>query len=240
MKIDLINLLSDNKFSRKEKILLILFSTEDNIKVNKIAEIAKSNGFLEIQNWNVSNILSTLKGMAVKLPNGWAITNKGKQYISGLGVVGAGPIQNTKPVLRKNLSQISNKHVKQFVEETICALESGLLRSAVVLSWNGAVSILYDEVVNNHISLFNTEARSRFQNWKKASTADDLARMSEYNFLQILESLSIIGKNVKNELEECLKLRNSCSHPSSLRIGEYKVSAHIETLILNVYSKFNA
>ena len=63
--------------------------------------------------------------------------------------------------------------------------------------------------------------------------------MKEYDFLQVLAALSIIGKNVKDELEQCLKLRNSCGHPNSLKIGEHKVASHIEILILNVYSKYS-
>jgi len=37
--------------------------------------------------------------------------------------------------------------------------------------------------------------------------------MKEYDFLQILEAVSGISKDVKVELEACLKLRNSCGHP---------------------------
>jgi hypothetical protein len=58
---------------------------------------------------------------------------------------------------------------------------------------------------------------------KAAQTVDDLALMKEYEFLQILPTISVIGKNVKQELEQCLKLRNACGHPNSLSIGEHRV-----------------
>ena len=48
----------------------------------------------------------------------------------------------------------------------------------------------------------------------------------------------MIGKNVKDELESCLKLRNACGHPNSLKIGEHRVASHIESLILNVYDVY--
>jgi hypothetical protein len=48
----------------------------------------------------------------------------------------------------------------------------------------------------------------------------------------------MIGKNVKQELEACLKLRNACGHPNSLKIGSHKVAAHLETLALNVYATY--
>jgi hypothetical protein len=62
--------------------------------------------------------------------------------------------------------------------------------------------------------------------------------MKEADFLNVIEGLSIIGKNVKQELEQCLKLRNACGHPNSLKFGLRRVASHIEVLILNVFSKF--
>ncbi|MNR54217.1 hypothetical protein D3C85_1743630 [compost metagenome] len=62
--------------------------------------------------------------------------------------------------------------------------------------------------------------------------------MKEFDFLQILPAIGVLGKNVKDELEVCLKLRNGCGHPNSLVVGEHKASAHVETLIQNVFAKF--
>ena len=63
-------------------------------------------------------------------------------------------------------------------------------------------------------------------------------RMKEADFLQVLESISILGKSVKAELEGCLKLRNGCGHPNSLKVSEHRVTAHIEILVLNVFAVF--
>jgi hypothetical protein len=239
MQIDLTNLLSNPELSRKDKVLLVLFYSESEMRVKDITEAAVNSGLREAKKWNVSQTLSSLSGLAVKLPDGWSITEKGKKYLGELGAIDSAPTQNIKPTLRKYASQINDEHVKQFAEEAISALERGLLRSAVVLSWAGAVSMLYAEVLNNHIVSFNAEALRRFPKWKNASNPDDLTKMKEYDFLQVSASLSIIGKNVKDELEQCLKLRNSCGHPNSLKIGEHKVASHIEILILNVYSKYS-
>jgi hypothetical protein len=99
----------------------------------------------------------------------------------------------------------------------------------------GAVAVLQDHVIANHLAAFNAEAARRDPKWKAAKNRDDLSRMKEYDFLQVLEAISVIGKNVKQELEGCLKLRNGCGHPNSMKIGEHRVAGHIETLILNVY-----
>ncbi len=84
----------------------------------------------------------------------------------------------------------------------------------------------------------NAEAVRRDAKWRSAKVADDLSRMKEFEFLQLLCAISVIGKNVKDELEVCLKLRNGCGHPNSLVVGEHKASAHVETLIQNVFAKF--
>ena len=62
--------------------------------------------------------------------------------------------------------------------------------------------------------------------------------MKEHEFLQVLAAISVLGKNVKDELEGCLKLRNGCGHPNTLTVGESKAAAHVETLIQNVFAKF--
>ena len=110
------------------------------------------------------------------------------------------------------------------------------------LSWVGAVGLMYNHVITKDLASFNAEAQRRDPKWKAAQTPDDLARMKEGDFLDIIatQPLSIIGKNVKEELKNnCLQLRNACGHPSSLVIGENKVAAHLEILILNVFSRFS-
>ena len=240
MEIDLKNVLSDKELSRKEKILLLLLAEGEKEKqVKDIKKLAISNGLREASKWNISQILNDLGNCAIKLPSGWSITNQGKDLLAQTGILKEkSPVLSAHKQLRKYLSKVTSEEVKIFIEEAISALEYGLMRSAVVLSWVGSVAILYDEVIKNHLSVFNKEAIKRNPKWKMADTVDDLAKLKEYDFLQIINGISLIGKNTKLELEQCLKLRNSCGHPNTFRIGEHRVASHIEVLILNVYQKF--
>ena len=150
--------------------------------------------------------------------------------------------QNSQEVainLRKHLLLISDPLTSQFLEEAIACYEYGLYRAGVVMAWVGAVSLLHEYVFVNHLVDFNTEAHRRNSKWKHAKTKDDLGKMKEFDFLDVLETISIIGKNVKQELQNCLQLRNGCGHPNSLQVGQNKVAAHIETLTLNVFAKFS-
>jgi hypothetical protein len=128
-------------------------------------------------------------------------------------------------------------------EEAVSCCEHHLYRAAVVFSWVTAVALLYRHVVTNHLPAFNAEASRRFpagqkNSWKAARSADDLSLMKEDTFLDVLQSISVLGKNVKTQLKHALDLRNGCGHPNTLKLGEAKVYAHIETLIDNVFTKY--
>lgn len=230
---------------REDSLLLILAVDADSPKsVQTITNMGRTAGYPEIRNWNVSSILKRARGLAVRLPGGWSLTSGGRDRVRSLGVLPALKslkVVNNAQQLKQEASKLMNADTKAFVEEAIAAYEGGLYRSAVVLSWAGAVSLIYDRVMATSLATFNAEAKRRDTKWKDAKIKDDLARMQEADFFDIIGSppVSIIGKNLKEELKSnCLKLRNACGHPSSLRIGESKTSAHLEILILNIFSKF--
>ena len=166
--------------------------------------------------------------------NSWTYIFSKSKYLSEKKSVAT----NDAKDLRSHLTSISNPQTRSFIEEAINCLEADQKRAAVVFSWIGAISVLYDEVVKHHLSTFNAEATAKDAKWKPAKNSDDLGKMKEFDFLNILEKISVIGKNVKQELQQSLQLRNGCGHPNSLKIGVRKVAAHIEILILNVFSKF--
>jgi hypothetical protein len=234
-------LLADDKLTRLEKLLLVLFWEDEAPKsAKKVIEIAVTNGLKEAKKWNVSDILGRSSGKATSIKEGWIITISGRSFLKEKDYLSdkASIIKNDISDLRSHLSKIKNADTLSFINESISCLEANQNRAAVVYSWIGAVSLLYDHVVNNHLTSFNTEALKRDAKWKTAKNADDLSRMKEYDFLNVLESISIIGKNVKQELQQCLQLRNSCGHPNSLKFGLRRVASHIEILILNVFGKF--
>lgn len=233
-------LLARADLSARDKLLLCL--AEEPLaarKASDVRDLAISLGLREAKGWNVSRYLSAAKTLAIRTSAGWELTQPGKSHVASI----CGPLLPSVTALvvsglRKQLPVIKSTTTKSFVEEAIKALEAQLFRAAIVLSWVGAVSVLYDHVVACCLSDFNAEAGKRDTKWKSAATADDLSRLREHEFLQVLVAISVVGKNVKDELEVCLKLRNGCGHPNTLIVGEHKASAHIETLIQNVFTKF--
>lgn len=208
--------------------------------VASIIRVAKNAGLREVQKCNVSNILSHARGLAARVDEGWVLTTQGKEYLKSRKLIPDGSllVRDVLTELRNHAATISNLDTKRFLDEAIGCLEAGFYRAAIVFSWVRAMSVLYDYVVNNRLTDFNKEATRLDPKLRVAKNADDLARMKEDDFLDRLESLSIIGKSVKQQLQSCLTLRNGCGHPNSLQVGQHQAAAHVESLIQNVFGRF--
>lgn len=234
-------LLHHQDFSRLEKLLFCLAVDADSPKsVKQVRGLATEAGLTAAKKWNVSGILASSKGLAIRTSGGWELSPQGRAQVGALGgSLVVSPATHVAASLRRHLKSISNPDVEAFLTEAIGCYEHDFYRAAVVLSWVGAISLLQEFVVQNHLKQFNAEAKRRNPKWKDVKNRDGLSRIKEYDFLQILEAISVFGKGAKQELEKRLQLRNSCGHPDTLKIGENAVAAHIEVLILNVFAKFS-
>lgn len=231
--------LQKDGLQRLDKILLVLSSMTTPSTVSAIKSKSRSVG-CNIDKWNVSDILARGKGSTLKISDGHELAEKGKARLKDLGLetISAAAVQVASD-LRKHLSNIKDKDTRAFVEEAIMCYEARLFRSAIVMSWLAAVDILKKEVVANHLSAFNAEAKRLNAKWKDATNADEIGAMNEGDFLNRLTAISVIGKNRKQRLEQALTLRNGCGHPNSLKVGQNEVAAHVEALLQNVFEVFN-
>jgi hypothetical protein len=222
-----------------DKLLLILGTHNEPCQIKDMKERAKEVGFRIPRKWNPSATLARSNGFAIRVPAGWEITEAGKQRLRELGVtkISSAAIQVSAD-LRAELSNVKKESTRAFVEEAIKCYDLELYRSAIVMSWLAAVDILHAYVHAKHLQALNAEAKRIDSRWKDAKSTDDLGRMGEATFLERIAALSIIGKNVKKELKECLDRRNGCGHPNSLKIGANTAAHHIEILLLNVFKTF--
>lgn len=210
------------------------------VPTRSVRKFALDAGVKKAKDINFSQHLASAEDKVFKTPSGWELTNVGREYISGLSAeaLASSPAATEAKSLRALVGEIKNSETRAFLTEAIVCAESSLFRAAVVLSWEGAVSLLQYEVISKHLAAFNEEATRRNAKWKVAKTVDDIGRMKESTFLEVCETISIIGRNLKQELEAGLKLRNACGHPNTLKISSNKVAAHIEVLALNVFTVF--
>ena len=221
-----------------DKLLLILASFDTPVQMSELRTRAVEAGFRLPQKWNPYNVLRRSKGCAIKTSKGWEIGDSGKKRLQELGVQLGGATASIAIDLREQLDDINDGATRQFTEEAIMCFEFGLYRSAIVMSWVAAVSVLHNYVCTRHLDAFNAEAQRVDRRWKTAKTVDDLNRMKESVFLDRLAGLSIIGDDVKRQLKECLNRRNSCGHPNSLTLGASSAAHHLEVLLLNVFTRF--
>jgi len=186
--------LSRSDLERVTKLLVILACEPDTAQqVNQIRKTALQSGLPEAKNWNISHILKHSDGRVANIGDGWVLTGAGKESVGHL----IGKIEKQASDLRDALPSIKGEETREFVLEAIQCYEGKNRRAAVVLSWVGAISVLYSHTVDSHLSAFNAEATKRDAKWRPAKNADGLGRMKEHDFLDVIESLSIIGKNVK-------------------------------------------
>ena len=234
------DVLQRKELTRIDRLVLCLAVGGGSPKsVAELRSIATRNGLRAIAKWNVSALLGGSKGKAVRTDKGWELTSAGRRSVAFLkNLLGGTEVVQPGHELRRELAKIRNSDTKGFVAEAVGCYEGGHYRAAAVLSWVGAVAVLYDLVVLKHLAAFNSEARRRDTKWKDARTPDGLGRMKESDFLQVLEDIGVIGKSTKKELGQALDLRNACGHPSTLKLGGARVAGHVESLILNVFVPF--
>lgn len=210
--------------------------------VAEIKALAVSAGLRKAKDWNVSTELSRAKGLAIRGSVAWELTANGRLHVDKLVGGPENRIQSVAISLRAHLAKITSANDKVFLEEAVSCFEHGLHRAAIVLSWVGAVSVLHEHVAAHKLADFNAEATRRTAAtrtpWKAATTTDDLGNMKERDFLDVLVTIKVIGKNVKAQLQQALDLRNACGHPTSVKVGENVAAAHLESLVLNVFTKF--
>lgn len=229
------------ELSRQDKLLILLASFDIPCSLNDLRERSSEAGFRIPSKWNMSDILGRSGGKAINTTKGWELTDLGKSHLKDMGITGIShaAIQVAND-LRSFLDNLGDTQTKEFVSEAISCHESQLYRSAVVMSWLGAMDTMHKYVHQKHLDDFNKEAsRVLGKRWKLAKSTDDLGRMKESDFLDRIESISIIGKNVKTELKNCLDRRNGCGHPNSYQISANQSAAHLEILLLNVFQKFS-
>ena len=236
---DLKGLIHRQDLTQRKRLLLVLASFDLPCEISDIRKRAHEAGFRIPKTWNLSSVLAQSRGLAIKTPEGWEITATGKQYLANLGVDDLPELEPQRATdLREILKKLDDSEARSFLDEAIKCHESGLFRAAVIMSWIGAVSILRHQVCSQHLSRFNQASKRVDSRWQNAKTTDDLSRMKESDFLDRIESISIIGKDVKAQLKECLIRRNSCSHPNSYQLGHSTVAHHLEVLLLNVFNVF--
>lgn len=227
--------------SRDQLLIVLAINSVEPLPVQKIKERCIAVALPKLAKKNISDILGTSAGYVARAALGWELQQPGILRVrelaqqANINLV----VTHSSRSLRGHADSVVDSLTKSFVMEAITCFEARQYRAAVVFSWAGAVALLHKHVYSKKLSEFNAEAARRDSKWRAAKQQDDLGRMKEHDFLDVCEAIGIMGKSVKQILQnECLMLRNVCGHPNSASIAENSVAAHIEKLIKNVFSRF--
>jgi len=225
--------------SQSDKALALLGFIGRPASLGDVRSLAAEHGLKIGAGWNLSTSLKRTKGLAINTTKGWELTQAGRARLASLSLGnGSQAVIDTLGTLRAEVARIGSEDTRRFLIEAIECIENGYHRAAVIMSWVAAVHLLQDRIFHQHLSAFNAEALKRDAKWRSAKNLDGISRMKESEFLDVAETVGLIGKNVKAELKTCLDRRNACGHPNSYQLKELTVAHHVEVLVLNVFAKF--
>jgi hypothetical protein len=211
------------------------------MKANDIRAVARQNGWRDGAKSLPGDFLRQTKN-AIYIPTGWTVTEACKKSLADRGLMNpAGVLTPVTEALERYLIDVHDPDRARFVEEAIQCVRNKAYRSAIVLTWVGAVYLLYQHVLKSKLTDFNQEGQRRFQKngWSDVADVDGLATaVKESVFLNMLEHIGVLTKAEQKELQNCLDRRNTAGHPNSTSFEEVTVGAHIHELIAKVYSKY--
>ncbi|MGE3475468.1 MAG: hypothetical protein AB7H70_06635 [Rhodospirillaceae bacterium] len=233
------SLLHSEKRGRLEASLILLAIGDGGKSVAAVKKLARDCGLRNTSSWNFSDIFGKSKGLALLRDGEWVLSGIGRNRVSKLAGLNEQPtvVKKVTANVRQYLPKVGSADARDFIAEAVACFEASQYRAAVILSWVGAISLLQDRVVRKFLPEFNAAMKAREPRWKDARDTEELGKVRERDFLEVLAGIGCITKSVKQILQDqCLSLRNSCGHPTKLKIGENHVAAHLDTLILNVYA----
>ena len=171
--------------------------------------------------------------------DGWEHTSHSEKKLSLKGFeTGSSPLTPFTQSLLKAIDEIKGEENKRFLREAVGCMQSKHFRAAIVLSWVGALWVLYEKAFANHASAFVKEAQAQGMKNFQVKNSEDFSKIhKESVFLEIAEKVGLISKTERKELVGCLDRRNDAGHPNDADPGEGLVAGHIEVLIKHVFSK---
>lgn len=235
----LIEFIHSEKRSNRQITLALLASLGGEATVGDISAKATDAGIKKTK-INFSDVLAKSNGMCVRRGNKWQMLKEGWDSVRQDGLLEKEQrILRVASSLRELVDSGLNQDRKRFLDEALLAFESNLYRAAIVLSWVGAVHILQEYIIANHLRDFNSALASRFSGkHPKIKNIESFNRLKEQDMLQLCEDAGIFGKAIKQELEDRLGLRNRAGHPNPNKFQENMTAAHLEWLIIHVYREY--
>jgi hypothetical protein len=119
-------LMQADGLQRVDRVLLTLATFSQPASIKEIRSKAESVG-CRMVGWNISDIISRQKGVAIQINGNYELSEKGKAKLPELGVTWASPMATQVAIdLRTHLANITDKDTRSFVAEAIACSEARL------------------------------------------------------------------------------------------------------------------
>jgi hypothetical protein len=97
------------------------------------------------------------------------------------------------------------------MRESLKCVEYGLNRAAYVMSWAACVDLIKEKLASDGL----TKLRAQRPNWPQNVDINELAeKFPEYQLIEALKAVGLVGKGEMNALIGLLQRRNECAHPT--------------------------
>lgn len=186
----------------------------------------------------LSEGLKTKPAKFIKAKGGYKLQRHMRETLSkklGAELVNA----QTSATLRRLESKVPKGGRKEFLNETIDCFEAGANRATITMAWILAVDHLFAYILKHKVAEFNASlAKDKGAKLNVVRQRDDFNDMKESKFIEICRAANIISNDVRKILNTSLDVRNSCAHPSGIKVTDTKVLAFVEDLVENVILKY--
>jgi hypothetical protein len=229
--------LARKDISTTDKFLLILSALRKPAATAEIKLFARNNGWTRGSKTNPAPYLKS--GGAVRTPKGWEHTHQSELRLTNVSTAFTeNPLTPLADNLLQTIESLGAEENKRFLTEAVGCMRGKHFRAAIVLSWVGALWVLYNRMFSGFAAKFVSEAQTMgFKNFQVKNVEDFSKIHKESIFLEIAEKVGAISKTERKELVACLDRRNDAGHPNDFDPGEGLVAGHIEVLIKHVFSK---
>ena len=130
---------------------------------------------------------------------------------------------------------------KAYLVESVNCYANGLYRASILMVWSATIGHLHYVVQSKQggIKAFESANVARFGSsagYRKIKKVDDLLYLKESQVIILGEDAGLYNRNARTLLEERLRLRNLCGHPTGYVPGREETVIFVESLLLNILS----
>jgi hypothetical protein len=141
----------------------------------------------------------------------------------------------------RDASKLAPAEYADYLAEAVECYERELYRASILMVWAATVEHMYGAVATHRGGIKKIQAanRSRYgahSKYREVKQKGDLLYLAESQFIQLAEDAGLINKNARILLNDGLKLRNRCGHPTGYKPGREETVIFVESLVNNVLS----